>query len=210
MKIETLIIYLFVLLVSGPFYNNSYAQSNLPLADKVTFGESQTRYYLHYDRNGNSPENLGIDRLANSIRAGDEIVVRFYPSMLFAIDPVRTNKLEMMQEDSLAKIIYPSVNTEEGCSVQEGYGTLYFISNGDGLFRLRISDKPADVKIYGDIEYSKIVKEIVKDEDESCDGLNSIIDSKKFLGDWRVRIFKDVLFENGMVFPQIVDTEKKY
>jgi len=115
-----------------------------------------------------------------------------------------------MQEDSLAKIIYPSVNTEEGCSVQEGYGTLYFISNGDGLFRLRISDKPADVKIYGDIEYSKIVKEIVKDEDESCDGLNSIIDSKKFLGDWRVRIFKDVLFENGMVFPQIVDTEKKY
>jgi hypothetical protein len=177
-------------------YKRMHAQNNLPLADKVTFGESQTRYYLHYDRNGNSPENLGIDRLANNIRVGDEIVVRFYPNTLFAFDPAQMDITVKTETDVKAKIIYPLAR-KEGVSVQEGYGSLYFASLGSGKYRLKISDKQTDMNLGDNKNYADIIDAILETQSDSCSDFNPILYSKGYSKDWQVRLFKDIQFENG-------------
>lgn len=171
------------------------AQNDFDLIDRVSIGESQVRYYLHYDLYGNLPPNLKPERLQRSIFAGDEIVVRFYPNMLFALDNVTIPDTQTAAARS-GFIIFPSAKADT-FSVQSGYGAAYFATKEKGRFDIRISRDVSRMTVGGSIAYDEIKSDLRNLIPQKSAYFTKTLLKNGFSADWDVWIFEDVLFEQG-------------
>ncbi len=186
------IIFLLILIVNISIHS----QNKISLVDKVILDESRTRYYLHYDRYGNYPEELGSERLKDNIRAGDEIVVRFYPNSIFKLDlslmdmPKPTNELNSF-------IIYPYAQ-KDTFSIQYGYGEVYFATNTTGAYELRIASKTTSMDIGAEADLSLIQKDVGKYNLNKEENFEEILKNNGYGDKWKVWVFKNIYFEKGI------------
>ncbi len=198
MNLTTAVVFTAVSFISQMFY----AQEDSTFIDKVQINNTCTQYYLHYDKNGNAPEGFDIDRLKGSIKAGDQVVVRFYPNSVFKIIPLEKpgpneNCIFIFPRDD--KIITNKTKPDT-FSIQSGYSDLYFATKERGRFLLRISKDSSKMKI-GDTLFKKI----------SPDAFNKLIEYskedkilsrqlKKLGGfeNWHVRKFENLFIEKGI------------
>ncbi len=188
-----------------------YAQQDSSFIDKVQINNNCTQYYLHYDKNGNAPEGFDIDRLKGSIKAGDQVVVRFYPNSIFKIDPAQTT-LNKPGQELKCFLIFPKEDKKktektkpDTFSIQSGYADFYFATDQRGRFLLKISKDSSKMKI-GDTLYQKTSKDaynkLVQNPDKESSKEDKILTQqlKRFEGfkDWRVRKFENQFIDKGI------------
>lgn len=182
-----------------------YAQQDSSFIDKVQINNNCTQYYLHYDKNGNAPEGFDIDRLQGSIKAGDQVVVRFYPNSIFKIDPAQMTLNEPKRKESCV-FIFPKADKKEPdtFSIQSGYSDFYFATDQRGRFLLRISKDSSKMKI-GDTlsrktsndEYNKLVQNPDKESSKEDKILTQQLQKLEGFKDWHIRKFENLFIDKG-------------
>jgi len=175
-----------------------YSQKYSNLIDKVDVGDSYVRYYVYYDKFGNSPPQLGIDRLKNKILPGDEINIRFYPNVLFNLD--KDKMIDNVFKKDTSKngfFVFPSFQ-HDTLSVQSGYGAIYFAFKGEGgLFKFRM-EKDSSKGINMDTTVSiSIINKLSNIKQIKLDDFSSVLHENSFPDKWNVWAFENVNYEKG-------------
>ncbi len=174
----------------------TFAQENQDFLDKVILDESSTRYNLYYDKNGNYPDGFEPERLKGNIKAGDEIVVEFYPNSIFKLDLDITDTPK--PADSINSfIIYPE-NQKDTFSIQYGYGEVYFATTTTGKYELRIASDSTKLKIGEEGNYDLIKKESGKYNPVCKDDFEKIFHDNGWSDNLKIWVFKNVFFEKGI------------
>jgi hypothetical protein len=171
------------------------AQEDFGLIDKVTVGESQVRYYLHYDQFGNCPPSLKPERLQKQIFAGDEIVVRYYPNKLFSVENVTIPDTQAGAARS-GFLLFPAAKADT-FSVQAGYGIVCFATQGKGRFAVRIAKDASVMGIGASVPSSEIETQFSAVKPIKVPFFTKSLQKKGYGSDWEVWTFDDVLFEQG-------------
>ena len=172
-----------------------YSQEGSRFVDKVEIGEARTRYYLHFDINGNSPKDVRIDMLKGVIKAGNEIDVRFYPNSLFEFNINQVDIPGPKSKDTSA-IFFPS-SQPDTFSIQYGYGAVYFITNMSGSYTLRIAGKSSGILMGKKADENFIKKETNAYNLTRLKEFEEVLKKNGYDDKWKVWAFKDIYFEKG-------------
>lgn len=182
--------------------SNIYAQDTYKLIDKVQIGDSHTRYYLHFDKLGNPPPQLPPDRLKNNIFPGDEIVIRFYPNILFSLDAEKIIDEEFKKKNTKDGFIIFPFNQKDVYSIQSGLGAVYFATKEKGKFNLRISKDSARVNLGQEVKITEI-KELSNNKPRKLNAFSKVLQTNGFDDDWDVWTFENISFEKGDYFIEV-------
>lgn len=163
------------------------------LIDKVAVSETVMRYYIHLDRNGVAPPFLDGEGLKDQIVAGDQIVVRFYPNILFAPDrflPAKSPK------SIRTKMLFPAARSDTA-TVSPGFGNAYFLTRDRGAFLLRIAEKKSSFSVGDTVSYKDIEKEVTAKDSRELQHFAPILKEKGFGKEWHIRVFEAISYEAG-------------
>ncbi len=179
--------------------DDTLAQSANDLIEKVTIGQSQVRYYLHYDLYGNSPEGFSPDKINASIHAGDEIVVRFYPNAIFDLGQLE-QQVGIPHADSIGNkngfIIFP-LDRPDTFSVSPGIAAIYFATKENGKFNVRIAEKASEIEIDSSVPIAKLKNQLRKQSSRKLAKLSKLFSEKRFNEDWGLWTFEELFLETG-------------
>ncbi len=177
------------------FPQHSYSQYDFNLIDKVAVGESQTRYYVYYDVNGNSPKKLSAERLGSEMVEGDELGIRYLPNFLLSLDGVGIPD-KAPGGDTSAFIIFPYAQPDT-FSVQAGYGALYFATREKGRFALRISKDTLALRIGEKVALGVAMKELLYLDPKKLRTFTDYLSAKGYSSEWDVWMFDDITYNEG-------------
>lgn len=172
--------------------DNLFSQINRELIEKIAIGESQIRYYIHYDLRGNNYNKNVFGEISQNIKSRDEIVIRFYPTQYFDLSRIDIPELDTIQ----AFFLFPSAKPDT-FSIHRGTGTIYFATKAKGRFHIRIEKSTTNKNIGDEFQLKEISKEFQNYEARKVAKLNEIFAQQNFPDDWEIWKFENVSFTDG-------------